>query len=145
MEKKTVKRKTTKKSKSNVTASRKNKNSNALEGMQQTNGKVYEYNVKQVRKLEEILETKKTNPFGTSDARVFNENLAAMNLSDMQEIAVRCGVFPNGNKTILKNKLIKAFKAEGFGNMANIVRSDKRVELDPNNKSHKEIIDYLNS
>jgi hypothetical protein len=145
MEKKTAKRKTTKNSKSKVTASRNNKNKNTLEGIQQTNGKVYEYDVKQVRKLEEILETKKTNPFGTSDARVFNENLAGMNLSDMQEIAVRCGVFPNGNKTILRNKLIKAFKAEGFGNMANVVRSDKRVELDPNNKSHKEIIDYLNS
>ena len=91
------------------------KRSRDLKNLQQTNGKSYEPSVEQVRKLEEILEVKTTNPFGTTGYQVFQENMASMNLSDMQEIAVRAGVFPNGNKTVLKNKLIKAFKAQGFG------------------------------
>jgi len=116
-----------------------------LEDLQQTNGKLYEPTIDQVRKLEEILEVKKTNPFGTNDLRIFEENVASMNLTDMQEVAVRAGVFPSGNRTVLKNKLIKAFKAEGFGINKSVVESDHQVTLDPKNKKHKEIIDYLNS
>ena len=116
-----------------------------LEDLQQTNGKLYEPTVDQVRKLEEILEVKKTNPFGTNELRIFEENVASMNLTDMQEVAVRAGVFPSGNRTVLKNKLIKAFKAEGFGINKSVVESDHQVTLDPKNKKHKEIIDYLNS
>ena len=116
-----------------------------LKNLQQTNGKVYEPSVEQVRKLEEILEVKQTNPFGTTDMRVFQENLSSMNLSDMQEVAVRAGVFPNGNKTVLKNKLLKAFKSEGFGVVNSVFESDRQIKLDPSNKKHKEIIDYLNS
>lgn len=116
-----------------------------LKNLQQTNGKVYEPSVEQVRKLEEILEVKQTNPFGTTDMRVFQENLANMNLSDMQEVAVRAGVFPNGNKTVLKNKLIKAFKSEGFGVVNSVFESDRQIKLDPKNNKHKEILDYLNS
>jgi len=142
MDKKKTKSKAASKSRKKTTAKKK---ANPLESIQQTTGKVYEYNVDQVRKLEEILETKKTNPFGTNDSRIFKENLANMNLSDMQEIAVRCGVFPNGNKTILKNKLLKAFTAEGFGVFNSVVEANEQVTLDPKNKSHKEIIDYLNS
>lgn len=142
MDKKKTKSKTATKSRKKTTAKKK---ADPLNSIQQTTGKVYEYNVDQVRKLEEILETKKTNPFGTNDSRIFKENLANMNLSDMQEIAVRCGVFPNGNKTILKNKLLKAFTAEGFGVFNSVVETSEQVKLDPKNKSHKEIIDYLNS
>ena len=144
MENKKTKRSTASKGRKK-TVNKKTNKSDPLSNIQQTTGKVYEYDVKQVRKLEEILETRKTNPFGTNDSRIFKENLASMNLSDMQEIAVRCGVFPNGNKTILKNKLLKAFSAEGFGVISSVVESDSQVKLDPKNKSHKEIIDYLNS
>lgn len=117
----------------------------SLENLQQTNGKLYEPTVDQVRKLEDILEVKKTNPFGTTDLRIFEENVASMNLTDLQEVAVRAGVFPNGNRTVLKNKLVKAFKSEGFGINKSVVESDKQIVLDPKNKAHKEIIDYLNS
>jgi hypothetical protein len=144
MENKKTKRSTASKGRKKTTNKKVSK-SDPLSNIQQTTGKVYEYDVNQVRKLEEILETRKTNPVGTNDSRIFKENLASMNLSDMQEIAVRCGVFPNGNKTILKNKLLKAFSAEGFGVISSVVESDSQVKLDPKNKSHKEIIDYLNS
>ena len=66
-----------------------------------------------------------------------------MNLTDMQEVAVRAGVFPSGNQTILKQKLLKAFKAEGYGTVNAVMEGEKKVQLDPSNPKHKEIIDYL--
>lgn len=116
-----------------------------LDEMNITNGKSYSQgqSVEIVRKLEELLDVKQTNPFGTSDARIFQENLASMNLTDMQEVAVRAGVFPSGNQTILKQKLVKAFNAEGYGTVNAVIEGKKQVELDPSNPKHKEIIDYL--
>ena len=116
-----------------------------LEQMNITNGKSYsqDQSVEIVRRLEDLLDVKQTNPFGTSDARIFEENLASMNLTDMQEVAVRAGVFPSGNQTILKQKLLKAFKAEGYGTVNAVMEGTKQVQLDPNNPKHKEIIDYL--
>ena len=99
------KKKTTKKR-----VSKKSESSKKLENLTHTNGKVYDQDTDQIRKLEEILEVKTTNPFGTSNAKVFEENLSSMNLSEMQEIAVRAGIFPSGSQAMLKNKLSKSFK-----------------------------------
>ena len=76
-----------------------------LKDLNQTTGKTYEQNLEYVKKLEEILEVRKSNPYGTNDARIFEENMAGMSLTELQEVAVRAGVFPSGNRTILKNKL----------------------------------------
>jgi hypothetical protein len=114
-----------------------------LNDLTTTNGKCYEKSLEVVKKLEELLDVKQTNPFGTQDARIFKENLSTMNLSDMQSLAVRSGIFPNGNQTILKQKLVKAFKAEGFGTVNAVVQGNDQVSLDPSNPKHKEIIDYL--
>lgn len=121
------------------------KASDTLQNLKITNGKSYQQDVDRVRKLEKLLEVNQTNPFGTSDMRIFQENLAEMNLTDMQAIAVRAGVFPNGNQTLLKQKLIKAFEAEGYGMVNAVIETDKKVDLDPKNPKHKAIIDYLNS
>jgi hypothetical protein len=34
-----------------------------------------------------------------------------MNLTDLQSFAVKVGVFPSGNKTVLKNKIKRAFES----------------------------------
>jgi hypothetical protein len=134
-----------KKTNKRAASSKAKKEKTKLKDLQQTNGKTYEYSVDQVRKLEDLLDIKTSNPFGTTDSRVFSENLASMNLSDMQEIAVRAGVFPNGNKTVLKNKLVKAFKGAGFGMINSVIEQPDQFRLDPNNAEHKKIIDYLRS
>jgi hypothetical protein len=143
----TQKKKTTRKSAAKKTTASKAKKPSGkkLDQMNITNGKTYsqEKSVEIVRKLESLLDVSQTNPFGTSDARVFEENLASMNLSDMQEVAVRAGVFPSGNQTILKQKLLKAFRAEGYGTVNSVVEGANQVTLDPSNPKHKEIIDYL--
>ncbi|MBL69635.1 MAG: hypothetical protein CMO74_14535 [Verrucomicrobiales bacterium] len=113
-----------------------------LKDLNQTTGKTYEQNLEYVKKLEEILEVRKSNPYGTNDARIFEENMAGMSLTELQEVAVRAGVFPSGNRTILKNKLTKAFKSENLGTNV-VIDNGPPFELDPNNPKHKKLIEIL--
>ena len=114
-----------------------------LDSLQQTNGKVYEDDIARAREIEEILGTKKVSPFKTTDKNVFQDMIKGMNLTDLQSFAVKVGVFPNGNKTVLKNKLTKAFETSLYGQgVVQLQGQSKR--LNPNNPQEKEIIDYLN-
>ena len=69
-----------------------------------------------------------------------------MNLSQMQELAVKASVFPSGNKTSLKNKLKREFKTR-FGDSGN-TRLNSQSEapiVDPDSDLAKRIMDILNS
>ena len=115
-----------------------------LEDLQQTNGKNYEDQVAQARELEEILGIPKINPFRTNDKRVFADMLQDMNLTDLQSFAVKVGVFPSGNKTVLKNKIKRAFDSSLHGKGSVQVMCEP-IKLDPSNPKHKQVIDYLNN
>lgn len=115
-----------------------------LEDLQQTNGKNYEDQVAQARELEEILGIPKINPFRTNDKRVFADMLQDMNLTDLQSFAVKVGVFPSGNKTVLKNKIKRAFDSSLHGKGSVQVMGEP-IKLDPSNPKHKQVIDYLNN
>lgn len=134
-------KKTTKKSVASATKKTKASRKESFKNIQQTNGKVYD--IEKVKEIEALLDVPKTNPFGTADIRIFEENLASMTLTEMQAVAVRAGVFPNGNKTVLKSKLVKAFKSEGFGVVNTVFDAPQQIKLNPKNKDHKEILDYL--
>lgn len=92
--------------------------------------------------MEEILGIAKINPFKTNDKRVFAEMLQEMNLTDLQAFAVKVGVFPAGNKTVLRNKIKRAFESSLHGKGSVQVMGEP-IKLDPNNPKHKEVIDYL--
>lgn len=115
-----------------------------LEDLQQTNGKSYEDKVAKARELEEVLGIPKINPFKTNDKNVFNEMIKDMNLTDLQAFAVKVGVFPSGNKTVLKNKIKRAFDSSLYGKGSVQVLGEP-FKLDPKNPKHKEVIDYLNN
>ena len=115
-----------------------------LEDLQQTNGKNYEDQVAQARELEEILGIPKINRFRTNDKRVFADMLQDMNLTDLQSFAVKVGVFPSGNKTVLKNKIKRAFDSSLHGKGSVQVMGEP-IKLDPSNPKHKQVIDYLNN
>lgn len=115
-----------------------------LEDLQQTNGKVYEDQVAKARELEDILGIPKINPFKTNDKRIFSEMLQDMNLTDLQAFAVKVGVFPSGNKTVLKNKIKRAFESSLHGK-GSVQIMGEPMKLDPKNPKHKEVIDYLNN
>ena len=129
---------------SKSTASKKStaKKKVSLDSLQQTNGKAYEDQVAKARELEDILGIAKINPFKTNDKRVFKEMLEEMNLTDLQAFAVKVGVFPAGNKTVLRNKIKRAFESSLHGKGSVQVMGEP-IKLDPNNPKHKEVIDYL--
>jgi hypothetical protein len=114
----------------------------SLDNLQQTNGKSYEDQVARARELEDILGVAKINPFKTNDKRVFAEMLQDMNLTDLQSFAVKVGVFPSGNKTVLRNKIKRAFESSLHGKGSVQVMGEP-MQLDPKNPKHKELIDYL--
>lgn len=122
-------------------ALKKNKKAD-LNELQQTNGKVYEDQVSRARELENILGISKINPFKTNDKRVFSDMLQEMNLTDLQSFAVKVGVFPSGNKTVLRNKIKRAFDSSLHG-QGSVQVMGEPVKLDPKNPRHKEVIDYL--
>ena len=134
--------KKTKTSKSTASKKSTAKKKVSLDSLQQTNGKAYEDQVAKARELEDILGIAKINPFKTNDKRVFKEMLEEMNLTDLQSFAVKVGVFPAGNKTVLRNKIKRAFESSLHGK-GSVQIMGEPMKLDPNNPQHKEVIDYL--
>ena len=90
---------------------------------------------KEAKNLEQILAGNKDNPFRTSNASEFESTLEEMNLTEMQELAVKAGVFPSGTKMTLKGKLKKAFKQYSLGS-ASVVQVTKPI-LDPKSDAGK--------
>ena len=134
--------KKTKTSKSTASKKSTAKKKVSLDSLQQTNGKTYEDQVAKARELEDILGIAKINPFKTNDKRVFADMLEDMNLTDLQAFAVKVGVFPAGNKTVLRNKIKRAFESSLHGKGSVQVMGEP-IKLDPSNPKHKEVIDYL--
>jgi hypothetical protein len=110
-----ARKKTTKKAaKKNVSKATKKKTS--LEDLQNfTTGKMDDEAIEKVKKLEEVLGIKTVNPFGTNDPNVFEAQLKDSNLSDLQNLAMRVGVFPEGGLARLRDKLKKEFQRVSRG------------------------------
>jgi hypothetical protein len=102
----------------NIMANKKSKkpskaSAKKLQKLEQVNGKIEGSNtINETKELEAVLGITEVNPFGTSSANVFEDQLGVMNLTDMQRLAVRVGVMPSSNRTTLKNKLKRKFKAQ---------------------------------
>ena len=121
------------------TASKRKTSVKELESMEQTNGKIEDV-VSSARDLDQILGMRQKNPFGTTVLAEFEESLSTMNLTDMREVAVTAGIFPSGNRTVLKRKLIKGFSSfcKGFENSRPAIPM-KNDQTFPNSKMQKEI------
>ena len=98
--------------------------------------------VKEIKELQEILGLGTMNPFGTASIEEFEEKMNEMNLSDLQALAVRVGLFPGGSRLNLKNKLKKEFySTPGAG--AGIDVGYSRPMADPNSKQGKELLKLM--
>ena len=113
-----------------------------LESLEQANGKSFENQVARAKELEDIMGIKKMSPYKTDDPEKFELMLEEMNLTDLQSMAVKVGIFPSGNKTVLKNKLKRGFKSSIIG-QGSVNLMGRPLELDPDNPQHKEVLDYL--
>jgi hypothetical protein len=96
--------------------------------------------------IEELLGHQPANPFNTMEMKSFEDDLSEMNLSQMQELAVNASIFPSGNKSGLKNKLLKEFKAR-FGSQGapRFQSSMEKPIVDPKSDVAREVQRILNS
>jgi hypothetical protein len=121
------------------------KKQKANKEMEFADGKV-EDNTAASRNIEQILATRKNNPFGTTSPSDFDEKVSDMNLSQMQEMAVKASIFPSGNKTSLKNKLKREFSSRfgGSGGFKHMTQTEVPL-IDPDSDQARQILDILNS
>tara|TARA_R110002020_G_scaffold421031_1_gene630139 strand:- start:6 stop:443 length:438 start_codon:yes stop_codon:yes gene_type:complete len=133
-----AKKKTKKKTVKRSTAKRAPKTPKpALEDLQNfTTGKLDDSAIDKVKKLEEVLGIKTVNPFGTNDPNIFEEELKGSNLSDLQALAMKVGVFPDGVLARLKQKLREEFKRTTKGSRT-ISMEDPLPIHDPNHPNHE--------
>lgn len=113
------------------------KNQKKLETLDQAHG--MDERIKKAKELEDLIGLSEINPYGTSIASEFEARLNEMALVDMQEMAVRAGVFPNGNKTSLKSKLLKGFNEYNRGSV--LMNAPQPIKL--KNKNSKDVEDAL--
>jgi len=113
------------------------KNKTRLEKLDQAHG--MNERVQKAKELEELIGLSEINPYGTSIASEFEAGLKQMSLVDMQELAVKVGVFPNGTKTSLKAKLMKGFSEYNRSSM--LMAAPQEIKLsNPNSKATKEAL-----
>jgi hypothetical protein len=96
----------------------------------------------QAKNLENVLNQNKVSQFKVSSAEELQVKLDAMTLTQLQEFAVKTGVFPSGSKLTLKNKLIKAFRQETQG-AHNFVQLTKPL-IEPGSEKEKNFFKAIN-
>ena len=101
-----------------------------------SSGKLDEDTLDRVKELEEVLGIKTVNPFGTNDPKIFENKLKDSNLSDLQNLAMKIGVFPEGSKDRLKDKLRKEFKRITRGSRSVAMPQPMSIS-DPNHPNHE--------
>ena len=113
-----------------------------LESLEYTDG--LDKDIEKIKSLENMLGIKQVNPYGTTSEDVFEQEMSEMNMSDLQALAVRVGVFPSGTKGVLKKKLRKQFSADNRGGLGTSMISHRQVKLDPDNPDHAKTIALMN-
>ena len=53
--------------------------------------------------VEELMSINARDPFSVASGESFEDAIGSMSLTELQEIAVKSGVFPSGTKATLKN------------------------------------------
>lgn len=101
-----------------------------------SSGKLDEDTLDRVKELEEVLGIKTVNPFGTNDPKIFENKLKDSNLSDLQNLAMKIGVFPEGSKDRLKDKLRKEFKRITRGSRSVAMPQPMSIS-DPSHPNHE--------
>jgi|TARA_R110000751_G_scaffold46690_8_gene104848 hypothetical protein len=113
------------------------KKKTSLEDLQNfTTGRLDDDAIEKVKKLEEVLGIKTVNPFGTNDPSIFEQKLKDSNLSDLQSLAMKVGIFPDGVLARLKQKLRAEFKRATKG-ARTISMEDPLPIHDPSHPNHE--------
>ena len=97
-----------------------------LESLQQANGKNEQ--IKKAKELEELVGIKEINPFGTTITAVFEEQINAMSMVELQALAVKVAIFPSGTRPALKTKLLKGFSEYNRASM--VIPAPQPITID---------------
>jgi hypothetical protein len=92
--------------------------------------------------VEQLMAVKSRDPFKSASGESFEEAVKNMSLSQLQEIAVKSGVFPSGTKATLKNKLLKEYENRSEGRYG--AASSSKPIVDPKSAQAKKILKILN-
>lgn len=118
------------------TAKTKKTSTKKVEDLKVVDGKS---NKETIQNLQEILGAKNANPFGVQTEEELNSMMNEMTITDLQTFGIKVGILPSGNKMILKNKILKAFKThEGAGMGYNIGYT--KPMIDPSSQAAKNIL-----
>ena len=98
--------------------------------------------IEKAESLESLIGVAKRDPFSLANGSDFEGSLNSMNLTEMQEVAVRAGVFPSGTKTTLKGKLLKEFKARAMGKYKKA--KVEKPSIDPSSKAADDLLKLIN-
>lgn len=129
----TTRKRTTKKTTSKKTEPK-------AKNMQYADGKDERRNT--AKTVEELMAVKTRDPFSVASGEEFETAVQTMSLSQMQEIAVKAGVFPSGTKATLRNKLIKEYENRSTGRYG--AASKTKTICDPKSEKAKKILKILN-
>lgn len=94
----------------------------------------------EIEKIRSMTEIPVDNSFGVRTESEFEKLIEGAQLTQLQEMAVKAGVFPSGTKVTLKNKLRKAFAKTKLPGPN--VQMTKPI-VDPNSEKGKSILKLL--
>ena len=101
-----------------------------------TNGQIEDQEIEKVKKLEEMLNVKSMNPFGTNDPKIFDIKLSEYSVSDMQQLCMRVGIYPTHNRMEMSKKLKQAFLRQTLGQRSVAMRNSEGIS-DPSHPNHE--------
>jgi hypothetical protein len=110
--------------------------------MQYADGKDVDNRKDLAKTVEELMAVQSRDPFKLASGESFEEAVSGMNLSQLQEIAVKAGVFPSGTKATLKNKLLKEYENRTHGRYG--ASTNSKPIVDPKSKKAAEILRIIN-
>ncbi len=94
--------------------------------------------------LDEMLGDKVNNPFRTVNLQVFEKSLATMDLLDMMELATKAELRPVHDRRIMKERLLKQFKAKVVGlKHQSIPRDSLKNKNKPLSKKRSSAVDRI--
>jgi len=92
--------------------------------------------------VEELMSVNTRDPFKMASGEAFDEAVSSLTLSQLQEIAVKAGVFPSGTKATLRNKLLKEYENRTHGRYGSSTSS--KPIADPKSQKAKDILRIIN-
>lgn len=114
-----------------------------LDNLETSNGKL-EDELNGLRSLEAIFATKNTNIYGTTDIRIFRENVESMGIVDLQNMATKIGVNKYLSVPEIKAALLRSFERNA-GTHQHSLNIPKRLPIPQFDKKNPEHLKLMKS